>query len=1744
MSKENNNIRIRKIASSKQTAGGGFVFEDKVTAWFVSYILSNRIPFSGHIGAISRIDFQVRVDGWLFDDLLISTEYEGIKRKIAVSSKSNIQFGKTGPNNELLGDLWNQYLNVEKNVFNPEVDYLCIINSRLPQETSININKLLNFAKENNPEDLISRIDSNDKAFSQSLKKIFRGFQCPVEIATINNVQEIDTLRLLSRILFIEFDFEYDTSKDQNNIIEICKTCLSDSSKNKAQNLYTVLCSLRADQAPVSGFLDYSKLLNKLKSFELKGFSNHYDDWEKIITKCKSRLGSIPDTIGNKLSFSTINEFQQIENFLKNKNKLFILGKSGYGKSVLIKKYVLEKLSENNQIIWIDSQVIQSNSLEFYFGIKHSIMELIKKNQTDGYLIIDGIDRFFKDSEFDLIVPILSLIDTFDRWKIIFTCQSEDYDGVLEKMRRKNVLTDTAELRLQIDITQYVTDITTSFPELSELFRHTHLLPILHNLKYLDLLAGNVAKNSKLTNLDFVGETTIIDWVWQEEIESSGAVNSRFIKAFSEMQAQRLSAGVPISDFSIPEMAPVDSLKNMKVVYEFEDRLYFTHDLFGDWARYKQIRANKHQIKTFLLSKDMVSPLWCKAIRLYGIFLLENATDASEWLKVFNLMDPVNYNEKIIQDLLLESIIFSTNPFSYLIALWEYFKKNNGNLLHRFLDLFLLKATQPNQHIVQFVEENENYSLAEAHSYYRTPNHQYWFSILEFIFLKKDDFIKITKEKTIKIIKLWLEYTANKSIYRKECSEIALEVANWMFDFKHNGGYVKGTVDQEIYKAFLLAVDDYPNEVLDLALKLCKRNNVERKKVTIESIDNGNAVESLIFHHEIIRDKKQWDHGPYESVDGAFEKVCKYDNAFFPIIVKYPEKAVEILLALFIEEPREVAYGVENSDLDINTSGQWFPPFYHRGPFSQFLKYQPDAAIDFLVKLTNFATEQWKFEFKYEKRDIPKVSLEVDGKSRAFYGDENVYFWFRDNMGAPDVLVSALMSLEKFFYDKIDAEQDVDVYLSLILKQSNSIALLGLVNEIGKYNPNLFFTTLRPLLQVYKFYKWDDALGIRNSDGFLLMGASFLNKNTFDELKTWNNMPHRRQSLQNISVNLFLYSIDLREYYVKVTSNWSSQLQEISANGDWDIYLDQLITFYDFDNYVIVDRDEQNEYWEYREPKEIIERYREGRENIDASNNDFVFPFTCYKEFQNPREYTFEMCQELFNRVERYSVLDDDDPYSFSSGKHQMVLSGCALLIYHKDIWINDAPFWLQWIINYTSEAVGNYKLDKRELNQSQLGYSWSQFAARILAILWVSDVSNIKLRSIIAKLIIESHYDTISTFVAEVSKFLKWSDKDFVQLQNLIILWSGILYKNVKASRHNLYAKTKANYNIQRDKEKIVKDYVHNKIDTVLIDWSGLRTVEQKTKNIFWNNDAHIINGHLPGIDTVLLQHLFLSLPDVHSIKGDDRDHVLSIYKLLLDQVIFEIGDIPTDQIQLQGYPDQFQIWVLERIGNIIPKINDRDIITAEYFWKAILQYGFLAAEWVDQFCAFYFMNNIDNTEMHDNFFKEWKKMLDFASHSTAWKLKRHYKKDGLWESLLGVSNPMIILWRNDNYINFFKKIISENIMIMDRKAINPDIVFRLIQILKTKPGLSIMDKGLQVITKYIAFSSAVDKVEVPEGLSRVDFEYEDDLAQLISFLWEKNKEIINNSIPMLNHFKKIVLYLVARQNPIGLALQNRIME
>jgi hypothetical protein len=142
-------------------------------------------------------------------------------------------------------------------------------------------------------------------------------------------------------------------------------------------------------------------------------------------------------------------------------------------------------------------------------------------------------------------------------------------------------------------------------------------------------------------------------------------------------------------------------------------------------------------------------------------------------------------------------------------------------------------------------------------------------------------------------------------------------------------------------------------------------------------------------------------------------------------------------------------------------------PMYFRGPFLPFLRSSPENGILFVLKLTNFATRRFSGEDR-------RLVVRVDGEARKWLGDTRVFQWPQGwSMSDGSLVESALMALERWLYELMDAGVAIDPWVERIMRESESLAFASLLIEVGKRAPSLFSGVLKPLLHVWELWDLD-----------------------------------------------------------------------------------------------------------------------------------------------------------------------------------------------------------------------------------------------------------------------------------------------------------------------------------------------------------------------------------------------------------------------------------------------------------------------------------------------------------------------------------------------------------------------------------------------------------------------------------------------------------------------------------------------
>ncbi|HZH77114.1 MAG TPA: hypothetical protein VEY88_13870, partial [Archangium sp.] len=113
----------REIASPKSSGGGGYNFEDEVSAWWMLNLLAGRSLLGPRAGPPTRLRFQARADGWLLDDLVADFAPRDGPVRAAISVKSGDVLKASRAPQDFVRDCWELHLTSREAGFDASRDY-------------------------------------------------------------------------------------------------------------------------------------------------------------------------------------------------------------------------------------------------------------------------------------------------------------------------------------------------------------------------------------------------------------------------------------------------------------------------------------------------------------------------------------------------------------------------------------------------------------------------------------------------------------------------------------------------------------------------------------------------------------------------------------------------------------------------------------------------------------------------------------------------------------------------------------------------------------------------------------------------------------------------------------------------------------------------------------------------------------------------------------------------------------------------------------------------------------------------------------------------------------------------------------------------------------------------------------------------------------------------------------------------------------------------------------------------------------------------------------------------------------------------------------------------------------------------------------------------------------------------------------------------------------------------------------
>jgi hypothetical protein len=1653
----------RRAAPSSLTGEGGANFEDLLAACMLLNLVSGRHPLEPPLGVVSRVHRQARDAGWLLDDLVVELlDSNGLQHVAAMSVKSDRQVTAGGFPKEFVHDAWALWL-ANGAPFHRDRDVFVLAVGDLGRDVHVAWSGLLkqSLAAQAQPRRLVQRLKTRGMA-SKLKRTLFQSLRCPADLDPDHRIPDELVAEFVRHVRVLHFDFLISPSKDLSEALSQSATVTRSGRVRDGQVLWKALVGFAAEQRPSGGSADLETILKLPNLPPLRAHPDYRGDWRRLRRVTEDATGKIRGTIGVALSLPRCELRKSIVECLSKNKTCVLLAQSGMGKSVLAKQ-VFQDISGKDGV-WLDPFVWSERGLDVVrnqLQMEHDLAELIRlAPMQSGVVVFDGLDRLSND-ELQIAAQVVAVAHRSARWKTLVTCTPTGWADIAHALACASVqVSQDAIVQVPPLMPGELREVARAIPQIAASIWRPELRPFLETPKILDWLAEGLPAFGAPVNMP-----ALVDCLWNRWVRfgEDRYQRSQVLKQIASLEADQLCVGVGIGEIT-QGTGLLPSLEDDRVLDVQHERVRFCHDLLGDWARLYVLIENRHNASE-LIGKKHKLPRWHYAIQLFGQWLLcQGTTGLAEWK---TLACPASSSEKVgaAQDLLLDSVVLSTDPSCACRQVWEVLIESDGTLLRRLLRRFLHVATIPDPLVEVFFDDS---ARVEARSLCRVPFWPLWTPMLPFLHEKAQECIQHASDLIAQISHLWLTKTPSSEERRQpfpgrvEAAHLAILSARERQALIAEQEWSRRDPDGEVpWAALLAAADVLPEEAASVALELVGRRPPSPQIVAREESAQRRRKEECErrLAAETPEQRKEreerfskvplgsispegemlppWQDGPTRQIEESFRKACLSPGALVPLFQHLPDVATEILLAACIEAPhRADPWGAPDSleNLETWTDYGTQPPMFNKGPFYYLLKKRPKEGIDALIRLVHFVTDRWEeWDRKCEKyyggtdaNEQRSVTVLLDDGPVEWKGNDRAFGWYRNRFGDAEVAVSGLMALEKWLYDLLDSGQNANEWLSYILSNAGSTAIAGVLCAMARKSPSLLAGPLRPLMSVPQFYEWERRLWMEEHGvppwRVEMMSWTRFGEKMFNMAKQWHELPYRKSSFQDECVKQLLTVQDTQEWFKRVREVWREQLLSCSDQEGLEI----LIARFDPANYR-ARRNGDKILIEFHFPESLAARMEDGAKEAEVGMKVMYFPVKCRRILDG--ETTIEEKEvEAFwaEMLELASSVPEDIKTTMRAV--DITCGGIAVLLRFHPRYILDSEEKLKWCAEQLESTVSNPpRMRDFDVPDAVGSHTWDCFWAEAVVMLLAEDPDDRHLRDWAGQAVMQFHYNATACALRTAWRERDRLNEDVWRLVNLSLLWAGTRHALSWARR--LGAKNEA-YNKWCDRSldwfrdgKLPGDRLLDMARLNILftriadrqeirarnqmqaDEKGLIALEPGSGLAQLAMSRYSSSLRWPGLDTGVLAACMDLVVDACADKRFRRLQ-LDLMNALLGIVRWSLRSelSEKDDEDLRGTPSEFQRHVFDTIAGIMPHLDAED--HPEHLWQPILDLGPDAHYWVEAFLTSWLMYGWRSCSDRSRFFDLWGSMICYSGAHPHWQRTKHrrsYHLGRMWAELMG---------------------------------------------------------------------------------------------------------------------------------------------
>ncbi|MCW3167936.1 hypothetical protein OMO38_05285 [Chryseobacterium sp. 09-1422] len=802
--------------------------------------------------------------------------------------------------------------------------------------------------------------------------------------------------------------------------------------------------------------LAYNKLIpqgfNLIKTVKPETDQQVLSSYEKIETNEHTVNARTREKIGN---FNVPRDATDLLKSVKNNSVTVVHGNPGVGKSALTKFVVADmKASREYSILTFTAENLYCETLAEALanvGSEASIPQLMASPLLNKYLLIwiESFEKLIESNFSGAFNELLQLLSGNKNVSIILTIR----DYILQKFKI-NYQFELPESISYFQVNEFndqeIELIRTEFPELRDLLDNPKIEHLLRNPYYLDKAVRIIPQ---LLREELLDELQFKRLMWEHIVENN---NPKRGTVFLDICLKRSEEMSLFTAYVKDAKITADLVKdNILQIDKFSNGNTFSpsHDILEDWALVRFIRQQKTEAaeaKDFILSIES-SPAMKRAFRL--------------WLEDYYTNEPVdsvNFVHKLLNDSALKQ---SWKNELLIVSL----RSNHSNiLLDSLKNQFLINSGQLLKDIMFLLQTGcKKINPATKDFNHLLPVGSGWDYIIDYIKENSAEIKSIEgfQARYLNLIEAWSQQLPNFN--QKLLPPSAKSAAFLLEDFIYHAQ--SRTTENRLNRSGFTFLKKY----VAIFFKLTAADP-ELVRLLVEAIQNpgiGNARWTNTAILFAVRDLV---------VDGVnADQICRFfPDAVFQMARENWAKKEErhqpgSLNSMIVRQPKFDDFGL-NENIDHHYKN---PSGYQTFFYWMFL-YYPEKALDFIIPFLNTAFNHNQEVLNHLNREIENINIVFeDGTHRQYYGNYDYWTMYRGSRVLNDVVSSLLMGLEKSLLDIIDGNKpnSLNQYLARIIKESNNVAVLGVVSSVLQADPSLLDELSASLLGVPSFFKWDSS---------------------------------------------------------------------------------------------------------------------------------------------------------------------------------------------------------------------------------------------------------------------------------------------------------------------------------------------------------------------------------------------------------------------------------------------------------------------------------------------------------------------------------------------------------------------------------------------------------------------------------------------------------------------------------------------